>query len=87
MSTVGLDKTAFDGLSAANKERVRTLTSRVRLGDPVVMTVNGVDFYCWDDHRLTRLSTERAVERFPQLAGKFRGCDEDWSTAVPKEGL
>lgn len=87
MSTVGLRKATFDGLSAANKERVRTLTSRVRLGEPVVMNVGGVDYYCWDDHRLTRLSTERAVERFPQLAGHFLGCDSDWSTATPQEGL
>lgn len=86
MATIGIKRSTWQGLSAANKERARNLAQDrgLRLVDPAVYVIGGVEWFVFDDDRLSRLTEARIVERFPALAGSVMGIDSDWSSAVPK---
>ena len=88
MAAIGITVSYWQSLPAATRTNIRqNLSTRVRLGDPVTLVIAGVDWFCFDDDRLSRVTTARIIERFPSSTGNVRGCDEDWSGATPKEGL
>lgn len=82
---VGIERAWFQGLSAANKDRARKVSTRVDLGDPIRLVVAGTEYFCFDDPKLT-ITTAQIVERFPATEGHVRGADEDWTTATYAEG-